>query len=502
MGATIHGVLERNARKFPDKDAFITASNRLTYGDMNRIVNRLARYLLDEGVQRGDRIAVMSRNNEHFFYAFFACMKIGSIPMPMNIRLTPAELRAIFQNSNANGVLYENELSETVAALKSGSSLKHCFSIQESAEASAIFSGENLNMQMDSRDVCEILFTSGTTGTPKGVVFNHERILAIAAAVSANFSLSHKDSMLTLMPLSHSAPLNTFFMSGYYCGASHVIGDFTPKGFLNWIHQEKTTFSFAAPVAYLLAAKDSDLSSYDLSSMRVFAYGGGPLALASYHQVKKAFRNENFYQVYGLTEAGPNGILLYPEEHLEKAGSIGKHPAVNMEIRVARPDGTDSAPHEYGEIILSGDSLMLEYDNNPEETNAAIKEGWLYTGDIAYRDEDGYIYIVDRKKDVIISGGMNIYPREVEEVLAKHDAVLESCVVGVPHEEWGETVKAVLVLKENVTEKELCAFAAEHLAKFKCPRIYSFVDELPRNASGKILKQQVKRDCSLSRSYR
>lgn len=347
-------------------------------------------------------------------------------------------------------------------------------------------------MPIDSRDVCEILFTSGTTGTPKGVVFSHERILAIASAVSVNFSLSHNDSMLTLMPLSHSAPLNTFFMSGLYCGASHVIGDFTPKGFLNWIQQEKTTFSFAAPVAYLLAAKDPDLASYDLSTMRVFAYGGGPLALASYHHVKKAFRNENFYQVYGLTEAGPNGILLYPEEHLEKAGSIGKNPTVNMEIRVVRPDGTDTAPNEYGEILLTGDSLMLGYDNNPAETNTVLKGGWLYTGDIAYRDEDGYFYIVDRKKDVIISGGVNIYPREIEEVLAKHDAVLESCVVGVPHEEWGETVKAVVVLKGQVSEEELRAFTAEHLAEFKCPRIYSFVDELPRNASGKILKQQVK----------
>ncbi|RBP92981.1 feruloyl-CoA synthase [Cytobacillus firmus] len=490
MGTTIHGVLERNARKFPEKDAFITASNRLTYGDMNRTCNRLARYLQDEGVRHGDRIAVMSRNNEHFFFAFFACMKIGAIPMPINIRLTPKELGAIFQNASAAGILYEDELAETVTSLKEN--LNYYFSIQDVVGASAHFSEGNLHVPIDSRDVCEILFTSGTTGMPKGVVFNHERILAIAAAVSVNFSLTHRDSMLTLMPLSHSAPLNTFFMSGFYCGATHVISDFTPKGFLNWIQQEKTTFSFAAPVAYLLAAKDPDLASYDLSSMRVFAYGGGPLALASYHHVKKAFQNENFYQVYGLTEAGPNGILLYPEEHLDKAGSIGKNPTVNMEIRVVRPDGTDTDPNEYGEILLTGDSLMLEYDNNLEETNAAIKDGWLYTGDIAYRDEDGYFYIVDRKKDVIISGGVNIYPREVEEVLAKHDAVLESCVVGVPHEDWGETVKAVVVLKGDASEEELRAFAAEHLAEFKCPRIYSFVDELPRNASGKILKQQVK----------
>jgi feruloyl-CoA synthase len=208
--------------------------------------------------------------------------------------------------------------------------------------------------------------------------------------------------------------------------------------------------------------------------------------------VREAFQNDNFYQVYGLTEAGPNGCLLRPQEHLTKAGSIGKYPVLNMEIRVVRSDGSDTAPNEYGEIIMTGDSLMLGYDNNPQETKEAIRGGWLYTGDIAYRDEDGYLYIVDRKKDVIISGGVNIYPREIEEVLARHPAVLELCVVGVPHEEWGETVKAVIVPKDDISEAELREFVTAYLADYKRPRIYTFVKELPRNANGKIDKRQVK----------
>jgi acyl-CoA synthetase (AMP-forming)/AMP-acid ligase II len=492
MGQTIHGVLERNARKYPKKEAFITASNRLTYAEMNKKCNQIARLLQNQGVKRGDRVAIMSRNNEHFFYSFFALMKIGASPMPMNIRLTPNELLVIIQNSNAAGIFYETELQETINTLQGLISLKYSFAIQEAVENASIYSEENLDLPIDSKHVCEILFTSGTTGVPKGVVFNHERILAIASAVSINFCLSHDDVMLTLMPLSHSAPLNTFFMSGLYCGSSHIIGDFTPKAFLNLIHQEKATFSFAAPVAYLLSSKEPDLPQFDLSSMRVFAYGGGPLALASYDRVKEAFQNENFYQVYGLTEAGPNGILLHPQEHLTKAGSIGKHPTVNMELKVIHPDGTETGPHEYGEILLTGDSLMLGYDNNPDETDATIRNGWLHTGDIAYKDEDGYVYIVDRKKDVIISGGVNIYPREIEEVLAKHEAVLESCVIGVPNEEWGETIQAVIVPKSAVTEEDLRAFVSDYLADYKCPRLYSFVEELPRNASGKILKQQVK----------
>jgi acyl-CoA synthetase (AMP-forming)/AMP-acid ligase II len=493
MGQTIHGVLERNARKYPKKEAFITATNRLTYAQMNQKCNQIAKLLQYKGVKRGDRIALMSRNNEHFFYAFFSLMKIGAIPMPLNMRLTSSELVVILENSKASGIFHEKEGQETINSINQSVHLDHVISIQDAVEGSSIYSEENLDLPIDSQEVCEILFTSGTTGVPKGVVFNHERILAIASAVSINFCLSNADVMLNLMPLTHSAPLNTFFMSGLYCGSTHVIGDFTPKSFLNLIHQEKATFSFAAPIAYLLSAKEPDLHKYDLSSMRVFAYGGGPLALASYQRVKEAFKNDNFYQVYGLTEAGPNGILLHPQEHLTKAGSIGKNPTVNMELKVIHPDGTETAPHEYGEIILTGDSLMLEYDNNPEETNATIRNGWVYTGDIAYKDEDGYVYIVDRKKDVIISGGVNIYPREIEEVLAKHEAVLESCVIGVPNEEWGETVKAVVVLKSEATAEELSTFVSHYLADYKCPRMYSFVEELPRNASGKILKQQVKK---------
>lgn len=492
MGITVHGVLERNARKYPEKEAFITASNRLTYAEMNNTCNQLARLLQAQGVHQGDKVAVMSRNNEHYFYAFFSLMKLGAIPMPLNIRLTPTELAAILKEVDAAGIFYEEELQANVQATKELLPLPHVISIQQAAALAASFSADNLDLPIDSRDVCEILFTSGTTGTPKGAVFNHERILAVATAVSVNFGLSNQDRMLTLMPLSHSAPINTFFMSGLYCGCSHVIGDFAPKTFLQLIQQEKTTFSFAAPIAYLLSSQDPEIDQYDLSSMRVFAYGGGPLALASYERVKKAFKNDNFYQVYGLTEAGPNGTLLYPHEHLTKAGSIGKYPTVNMELKVVRPDDSETATNEYGEIILAGDSLMLEYYQKPEETAAAIKGGWLYTGDIAYRDEDGYVYIVDRKKDVIISGGVNIYPREIEEVLAKHEAVSESCVVGIPHPEWGETVKAVVVAKGTVTEAELRAFVSAYLADYKCPRLYSFVEELPRNASGKILKQQVK----------
>lgn len=461
---------------------------------MNHKANQLARFLQHNGIKRNAHVAIQSKNNEHFFYAYFALMKLGAVPVPLNIKLRPNEISSITKTLDIKCILHENEFLPIIDEVNNILPLLTTFSIEEVIEQATSFSTDNLNISIDANDVCELLLTSGTTGQPKGVLFSHTQVTAIAMAIAAEFHLSHNDRILSLMPLSHSAPLNCFFMGGFYCGASHVIGDFTPQEFLNWIQQEKTTFAFASPIAYLLAAKEHSLPNFDLSSMRVFAYGGGAMPLASYHYITEAFQNTNFYQVYGLTEAGPNGSLLRPEEHLDKCGSIGKVPVINMEMKVVTEEGTETAPGEYGEIILSGDSTMIGYYNNIEATEEMIRGNWIYTGDIAYKDEDGYMFIVDRKKDIIIPGGVNVYPREIEEVLAKHPSVQQACVVGFPHKEWGETIKAVIVKKEytDVTEQQLDTYMKEHLAPFKCPRIYRFVNELPHNASGKILKQLVK----------
>ncbi|SFD77258.1 feruloyl-CoA synthase [Bacillus sp. OV194] len=490
---TIHGVLERNARKFETKEAFISGTARLTYADMNGKANQLAHLLIEKNIRKNERVAIMSRNNEHFFYAYFALLKAGAVPVPLNSRLNTNEVCSILKCMDCRGILYEHSFQSCVPQEANGLSLL-AVSIEHAVKQSQSCSSDNVNLSIDVNEVCELMLTSGTTGLPKGVMLTHAQVSSVAMAIAVEFHLTHQDRILSQMPLSHSAPLNCFFMGGLYCGASHVFGDFTPQNFLQRIHQEKTTLTFASPIAYLLAAKDPDLKKYDLSSMRVFAYGGGAMPLASYHFVTKAFHNKNFYQVYGLTEAGPNGSLLRPEEHEHKPGSIGKIPVVNMEMKVINDDGTETAPGEYGEIILAGDSVMSGYFNNKDATEEILREGWIYTGDIAYRDEDGYLFIVDRKKDMIIPGGVNVYPREIEETLTKHPDVLQACVVGVQDQEWGETIKAVIVRKEDseVSEGELRSFLSGHLAAYKCPRTYSFVTELPYNANGKILKQLVK----------
>jgi acyl-CoA synthetase (AMP-forming)/AMP-acid ligase II len=489
--STVHGLLERNARKYSMKVALITKTCRLTYQQLNQLANQMARHLSHNGITRGKKVAILAKNNEYFLFSYFSLLKLGAIPVPVNVQFTNEELNTIFNRLEVDGLLYQNQFKPFI---KTKNPLTFLQEIEIAYIDSIDYDKCDLNLPTHSCDPCEILLTSGTTGVPKGVLFSHNQLFAIASGLSLGFGFSNQDRYLNLMPLTHSAPLNCFLISHLYCGASIILDDFSPQAFLNWIHEEKATFTFAAPIAYQLVAKEANVAEFDLSSIRVFAYGGSAMPLAAYQSVTDVFQNKNFYQVYGLTEAGPNGSLLKPEEHLTKPGSIGRDPIINMEMRIITDLGNEAQVGEYGELLMRGDSLMTGYYNNEKATSETIQDGWLHTGDIAYQDADGYMYIVDRLKDVIIPGGINVYPREIEEVLSKHPKVDQVCVVGVPDQEWGETVKAVIVLQHNahVTADELKAYMKQHLAEFKIPRLYSFVQALPHTASGKVLKDKVK----------
>jgi len=264
---------------------------------------------------------------------------------------------------------------------------------------------------------------------------------------------------------------------------------------LDMVEKAKTTHFFGAPVAYLLTAQHPEIKNRDLSSMTHWIYGGGPMASDHARKVKGAFGSDQFYCVYGLTEAGPTGTLLMPDEHDDKAGSVGKRAALCTEVRLVDDDNNPVGPNEPGEFQFSGEGLMVEYWNKPEATAESFTEdGWLKSGDIGIQDEDGYFWVKDRAKDLIISGGVNVYPREIEDALAQHPAVTESAVIGVPHEEWGETVKACVVLSEQLTDAEQAL--KEHLkpllADYKIPRIIEVMSELPHNANGKVLKHELR----------
>lgn len=488
----IAGYVARNGRKYPNHEAVVSPYGRYTWSQLDQHVNQLGHLLRNQhGVQAGDRVALVLPNLYSFIVAYFAVQRLGAIVSPINVRLATPELEYIFENAGAKVVL---TCAFTDAAVKplheKGQAvqwLDNLDTLLADQPSDAIeFVGKD-------EDPCALLYTSGTTGRPKGVLFNHKALVSVGIMFAVEMQYRPESRLLSLMPFTHSAPLNLSLVGGTLVGCTHVIAPtFTPDLLLDMVEKEKTTHFFGAPVAYLLTARHPQIAERDLSSMTHWIYGGGPLSAEQALAAQKAFGSDQFYCVYGLTEAGPTGTLLLPHEH-HKAGSIGQRAAMNTEIRLVNERNEIVAANEAGELQLGGDGVMVEYWQNPSATAEIFTEdGWIRTGDIAVRDEDGFYWVKDRKKDMIISGGVNVYPREIEEALATHPAVLEAAVIGIPHAEWGETVKAYVSLKPDVDSSDLEAQLREHLkarlADYKLPRLYEWMAELPRNANGKVLK--------------
>lgn len=358
-----------------------------------------------------------------------------------------------------------------------------------------IDAGDDMSITCDLKedDESTILYTSGTTGDPKGVLFSNRNILTVATMIAVEMEVKPESRILLMMPLSHSAPLHLFFIAGCFVGATNVlVPTFTPDLLIDIVEREKTTHFFGAPVAYLLTAKHPQIGMRDLSSMKWWVYGGAPLSADEVTMIQQAFKTNRLTCVYGLTEAGPSGSLLFAEEHGEKTGSIGKRSPLHTELRIIREDGEDVAIGEVGEIILRGEGNMIGYYNNPQATEEVFFGDWVRSGDLARFDDDGYIWIVDRKKDVIISGGVTIYPKEVEDALLLYPSLQEVAIIGLPHPEWGETIVAYFAATERIAIEQLKEFLAQRLAAYKIPKIFEQMEALPRNASGKILKRQLK----------
>lgn len=497
----ISKLLERNARKYPLHEAIITSNNRLNYKELNRLVTKLASSLQQNGVKQGDKVILFMPNTPEFVISYFAVLRLGAIVVPINAKLVQSEVEYIIDHCEANAIIVHEMLYNVVSTLtnndivyiKTGKSLNQWKSF-ESLLADGVESTITCNLNED--DNATILYTSGTTGRPKGVLFTYRNILSAAIMMCVEMEMKPESRLLHLMPLSHSAPLHLFLVAGTYVGAAHILSPmFTPEILLSLTQNESATHFFGAPVAYLLTAKTPTISSYNLDSMKYWVYGGAPLSTSEIAFIKNAFQTENLYCVYGLTEAGPTGTLLLPHEHELHAGSIGRRGALGTEIKIVQPNGELVEPGEVGEILLDGEGVMKEYYKDAEQTKEAFTtDGWLKTGDLGKYDETGYIWIVDRKKDMIISGGTNIYPKEIEDLLITHPLIEAVAVVGIPHQEWGETVKAFITSSEQIPNlNQLCTeFLTNKIASYKIPKLYEQVAELPRNASGKILKQQLR----------
>lgn len=493
----ISNLLERNARKYPLQEAIVIGQERMNYQMLNEQVNKFASALREQGVGKGDKVVIFMPNTKEFVISYFATLRLGALTVPINARLAQPEVEYILEHSDACALLVHEALfasvsgiqKEGVLLVKTGDSTGDWLSFQALLE-----SGEDEPISCDLRedDEATILYTSGTTGQPKGVLFTYRNVLSAAVMMCIEMEMKPESRILHLMPLSHSAQLHLFLVAGTYVGATHILSPtFAPDILLKLTESEKATHFFGAPVAYLLTANAPNIDEFDLSSMKFWVYGGAPLSQPEVKAVKTKFKTDRLFCVYGLTEAGPTGTLLLSEEHDAHAGSIGKRGALGTEVRIVNEQGNDVCVGEVGEIVVFGEGVMKGYYKDEAQTEAAFLNGWLKTGDMARVDEDGYLWVVDRKKDMIISGGVNIFPKEIEEALLTHPLITDVALIGVPHPEWGETVKAYIVASETIgdLQEECTRFLDGKVASYKIPRIYEQIAELPRNATGKILKQ-------------
>jgi len=496
MGELLHHMLERNARKFPNAEALVdpAAGVRWTWAELDRLAAQAAGTLQSRGLKRGDRALLFMPNRPEMVVGIFAVWKLGGVVVPVNPRFTAFELAHVLRDSEAALLIHDPALTPQV-----GGALASCGDLGASAlPATALLNGSAaapfLPSDLSPTDLAELIYTSGTTGAPKGAALTHEAVRATAAMFAYEMSIRPGDRVLSLMPITHSAVLNLTVLGATYAGAANIIGSFTPQLLAQLVHQEKCTHFFGAPVAYLMLIRLPNLHEYDFSTMKAWAYGGAPM---SREQVLAVWEKlgPNLFCVYGLTEAGPNGTLLEPNEQLSHPGSVGRRATVNTELRIVDDQGQDVPPGAVGEILLRTESAMAGYWKNEAATREVLQDGWIRTGDLARRDEKGYIYIVDRKKDVVIVGGVNVYPREVEDALAAHPAVEECAVFGVPHPEWGETVAAAYVIRGDAapSAEELRSYCAARLAAYKIPRLWKAVPALPRNSNGKVLKRELRR---------
>ncbi len=493
--------LSQNARKVPKKLAINCEGRQYNYDQFNKEVNKLAHGLLDLGVTKGDKVAFMMKNSDTFVFSYFAGAKIGAVIVPMNFRLTSSEIQYILVQSEANVVICDEEFEETITKAMAVSDVEKVVvvgtpTVAENRSYKEVLSSnqEDPEVEVLETDDLEILYTSGTTGRPKGALFDHRRIFNVGLSMMISMGINQQERFLHIAPLFHSAQLNLFLVSGTVLGATHFIHrDFHPVHTLQAIQEHKITHFFGVPAMFNFLLQVPNADSYDLSSIKRCGYGAAPMAPELVKKSMNLFKNDQFFNLCGLTEAGPNGILLDPNGHKKYLGKNGK-PSFLTEARVVDETGQEIEVGAVGELVLKGESIMKEYYKKPEETKAALKDGWLYTGDLATVDEEGNITLVDRKKDMIISGGENVYSIEVEEVLYEHPQVLEAAIIGLPDEVWGEAVCAVVVPHKDqvVNEEELKQFCRQKLAGYKVPRRIFVEEMLPRNASGKILKYQLR----------
>jgi fatty-acyl-CoA synthase len=481
-----------------DKEALVEGQRRLTYHELNRRVNRLARSLQALGLRHGDRCAILAYNGIEYVEVIFATAKLGLILVPLNWRLSPAELAFNLSDSATETLFFDSEFAEVVEQLKAQTSINRMIVLGNKATPKTETYEDLLARQSEDEPKADqpvgldtphiIMYTAGTTGQPKGAILSQGASFWNALNLNLALDFTSGDRDLLVLPMFHIGGIGLFTLPMLYDGGTVVIQrTFNPAKTLALLQEERITLFFGVPAVFLALIQHPEFNADAFKTVRLVMSGGAPLPISlvkQYHQAGIVLQ-----QGFGMSEAGPSIATLDKSLALEKAGSIGRA-LMHLEARVVDDDMHDVSTGGVGELVIRGPNLLQGYWNRPEATKEVFTGGWFHTGDLARMDEDGELYIVERKKDMFISGGENVYPAEVENAIYELPQISEAAVIGVEDDNWGEVGRAVVALKEghSLTAEVIIDHLKGRLAKYKIPKSVVFVEQLPRNAAGKVLK--------------
>jgi fatty-acyl-CoA synthase len=506
--------IARHAERTPGKLAMVDAhtGRQFTYAQLNERANRFARFLRDTlGIQKGDRVSILAQNSSDYYEVLIACGKMGAILNTLNWRLAVPELEFILDDCAPRVLLYEPEFSEKVDALRPRIGCEHYLVMGEATPAGApegewtyeggLAAGDVRGVKMPQLsydDTWAILYTSGTTGRPKGAQVTYGNFFYNAVGMGRAIDLTSEDVNLNVLPTFHAGGLGLYAGPILHAGGTLIVmRAFDPGEFLRLVEEWRVTALLLVPSIYLMLAQYPDLDKADLSAVRHWGSGGSSLPPSLVEEY--AEKGIIIQQGFGMTETGPTVFIITEEDAVGKAGSVGK-PVLHTDVCIMDREANVLGPNQVGELCIRGGNVTTGYWNRPEATAEALVEHpglggrWLHSGDAAMYDDEGFFYIVDRWKDMFISGGENVYPAEVENVIYQHPAIAEVAVIGVPHPRWQEVGRALVVLKEGqaLQEEEIVEFCQGKLAKFKIPKSVIFVETLPRTAAGKVLKRELR----------
>ncbi len=496
--------LAKRAELSPNKIALIDVATgrEWTYAQFNERASRFAEFLRDEWkIKEGERVAILAYNSSDYFEVLYGCAKVGVILVCLNWRLALPELEVIVNDASPRALIYDPDFTEAAHYLKERTTATLLMTLGEKApkgewayeKALAEASGQPIVMPPRAlSDVWHLLYTAGTTGRPKGVIQTFGMVFYNAVNIGIAIDLTSEDVTLNVLPTFHTGGLNLYANPTFHVGGTAIIQKSFDPGETLRLLSEKATAFFGVPAMYLFMSQHPDFDKYDLSRVRSWACGGAPMPV---HLLRwYAERGIIIQQGFGMTETGPTVFLIDKEHAISKAGSVGK-PQMHVAVRIVDREGRDVPPGEVGELWIKGPGVTPGYWQQPEITAESFTDGWLHSGDLARVDEDGYYYIVDRLKDMYISGGENVYPAEVENVLYQMEQIAEVAVIGVPDPKWGEVGKAIVVVKPGytLTEEEVIRFCEGKIARYKIPKHVVFVDRLPRNPAGKVLKTELRK---------